>query len=292
MSFKKKTIYNVANLFDVYKNQLDAELEDDFFLGIHECTNFSSPYLDNGVSDNICQRSIKYFSHLKEQVNSDYIDQGCRYFCYWLHDKILKNQKPVDNTINLYKQLLQKYKDYEEAYVFQEYIEHFNNDMLANLIKLIELYGKFNIIKKKITSCDNCDCVQASADLYNHYVDECYTCNDNDFCDELENFKHTYENHMNTENCPEVVPKILPPIKRYNLAPIVSIPFVLTLVVSFVFFILYKFTTVGLRIRSILKTKKSIYNDIDQETNELMYISGKYNVNSKNNEYSLSYQSV
>ncbi|SBT74304.1 PIR protein [Plasmodium ovale] len=230
MSFKKKTIYNVANLFDVYKNQLDEDLEDGVFFGIDECTDFSSPYLDNGVSDNICQRSIKYFSHLKEQVNSDYIDQGCRYFCYWLHNKILKSQKSVDNTLNLYKQLLQKYRDYEETYVFQEYIEHFSNDMLANLIKLIELY--------------------------------------------------------------EVVPKILPPIKRYNLAPIVSIPFVLTLVVSFVFFILYKFTTVGLRIRSILKTKKSIYNDIDQETNELMYISGKYNVNSKNNEYSLSYQSV
>ncbi|SBT84129.1 PIR protein [Plasmodium ovale] len=224
MTFKQKTIYNVANLFDLYKNQLDGKSEDGFFFFvIDECTNFSSPYLDNGVSVQIFQGSIKYFSHLKKQVNSYYIDQGCRYFCYWLHDKILNNQKSVNNTINLYKQLLQKYKDYEETHVFQEYIKHFSNDMLANLIKLIELY--------------------------------------------------------------EVLPKILSPIKRFNVAAIVSIPFVLTLVVSFVFFILYK-------IRSILKIKKCIYNDIDQETNELMYTSGKYNINSKNNEYSLSYQSV
>ncbi|SBT53524.1 PIR Superfamily Protein [Plasmodium ovale wallikeri] len=118
------------------------------------------------------------------------------------------------------------------------------------------------------------------------------TCDDTDFCDELENFKQTYENYLKSVKCPESVPKILPPIKRYNVAAIISIPFSIILVISFFLFIFYKFTPFGFRIRSLLIRKNKLYNDIDQETNELIYSSEKSNINYENKKYSLLYHSV
>lgn len=116
---------------------------------------------------------------------------------------MLKDLKPIDNTINLYKEFLKKYEEYDEYYKFEEYLKHFYSALLEIFLKLIELYGKFNLFIERKSTCSDCDCADASAKLFNNYVDDCYLGNDNDFCDELKNFKNTYENYMRSEDFPE-----------------------------------------------------------------------------------------
>ncbi|SBT56227.1 PIR Superfamily Protein [Plasmodium ovale wallikeri] len=288
----KKTIYNVANSFEIYKREIDNNHSEDGSRIIEDCDKFISPYLHENESANICERAVLYLNSLKANAVSDYIDQGCRYLCIWINNNVIENKKSPINVINLFNEFLRKFEEYDGDYKFKDYLKQFSTDMLENLMKLFELYSKFNINNKEISSCNNCDCVKASADLYNKFADECYAGDDNDFCDELENFKQTYENYMKTSSCPETIPQILPPIKRHNIGATVSIPFAIILVISFFLFILYKFTPFGLHVSSLLNRKKTIYNDLEQDTNEFIFNSKKLDINSENKKYSLSYHSV
>ncbi|SBT57183.1 PIR Superfamily Protein [Plasmodium ovale wallikeri] len=294
MPSQKETIYNVVKSLDTYKNKLSSESQYEDSIGIADCQEFHSSYLDDAVSerDKICNRVIIYLSHLKEG-NLNFRDQGCRYLSYWLYFEVLKEKKSVDNTINLYKEFLKKYEDYDDPYKFEAYLKEFNGDMLQKLIKLIELNEKFKEFQgKSYSTCESEDIAQECVNKYISYVNECYTDNDNDFCDELENFKQIYDSHMKNIRCSNDVPKTLPPIDKFNVASIATISFVIALVITFVLFIFYKFTPFGLRITSQLKRKKKMYDDLDQETKQLPYTYDKSNINSEKHKHSLSYQTV
>ncbi|SBS93131.1 PIR Superfamily Protein [Plasmodium ovale curtisi] len=291
MSPIKKTIYNVANEVDTYRNQLNNDPEE-IFMNMEMCRNFVNPYINKVNADLNCERAIKYLSYLKSFESLDFRDQGFRYMCYWIYYDVLNDKKSFENTLNLYKEFHRKYEEFDD-HKFDEYLKQFSTYMLENLIKLTDLYKMFNAFKGNGgNSCTNHDQVQQCAQKYNTYVDECYSGDDDDFCDELENFKQTYENYMKTSTCPETIPKILPPIKRHNIGATVSIPFAIILVVSFFLFILYKFTPFGLRVSSLLKRKKTMYNDLEKDKNEFVFTSKKADVNSENKKYSLSYHSV
>ncbi|SBT73393.1 PIR protein [Plasmodium ovale] len=256
------------------------------------CQNFDYPYIDKTNSALNCERGIKYLTHLKTYDNLDDRDKGFRYLCYWIYSDVLKDNKSIENVLNIYKEFHKKYEEFE-GYEFDGYLKEFSTDILKNLINLTDLYKIFNSFKDaRDNSCTNEGQVQQCAEKYNIYVDECYAGDDDDFCDELENFKQTYENYMKTSSCPETIPKILPPIKRHNIGATVSIPFAIILVISFFLFILYKFTPFGLHVSSILNRKKTIYNDLEQDTNEFIFNSKKPDINSENKKYSLSYHSV
>ncbi|SBT57876.1 PIR Superfamily Protein [Plasmodium ovale wallikeri] len=293
MSSAKETIYTVASSFRAYKTELEGEYESGFSLDMGECNEFTSDYLNGTESAKTCHLAVKYLLHLKESVNIPYIDKGCKYLFYWIHGKVVKNEKSIENTLKLYNIFRQKYEDYDETIKFDKYLEHFSNDMLDRLIRLFELYVKFSTFERKSTpSCEKCECANECAKLYDSYVDECHKGNDYDFCNELENFKETYENNMKNADCPEGVQKILRPIKTHNIVLIILIPLIFILVKSFVLFILYKFTPFGFRIRTLLNRKKSIYNSLNQETDKLLYTSEKLNKNSENSNFSLSYHSL
>ncbi|SBT01753.1 PIR Superfamily Protein [Plasmodium ovale curtisi] len=273
-------MYNVANEIEVYRDQLNND-HTDSIMNIGVCQDFSNTYIDKANSVLNCERVIKYLNHLKSNENFDYRDKGFRYLCYWIYSDLLKDNKSIEITLNIYEEFHRKYNEFEN-YNFDEYLKQFSIYMLENLIKLSELYKIFNACKsREDNSYTNCDCVKDCAEKYIIYVDDCYSGNDNDFCYELENFKQKYENYMKTAACPASVPKTLHSINRHNIAAIVSTPFVIIL-----------FTPFGLKIHNLLNRKKRIYNNLDPETKELIYTSGKSNIKSKNNEYSLLYQSV
>ncbi|SBS89702.1 PIR Superfamily Protein [Plasmodium ovale curtisi] len=291
MSPVKKTIYNVANEVQTYRNQLIIE-NGDSIMSMDICQNFDNPYIDKKNSALNCERGIKYLTHLKSYDNFDYRDKGFRYLCYWIYSDVLKDNKSIENVLNIYKEFHKKYEEFE-SYKFEGYLKEFSTDILKNLINLTDLYKIFNSFKDIIdNSCTNHDQVRQCAEKYNIYVDECYAGDDDDFCDELENFKEAYDSAMKNVNCPENIPKILPPIKRHNIGATVSIPFAIILVISFFLFIMYKFTPFGLRVSSLLKRKKTMHNDLEQDKNEFVFTSKKPDVNSENKKYSLSYHSV
>ncbi|SBT57338.1 PIR Superfamily Protein [Plasmodium ovale wallikeri] len=224
MAPMKKTMYNVANSVDTYRSQLNDDTESST-MDISVCQNFDSQYIDKANSDLNCERAIKYLSYLKSFEDLNYRDQGFRYLCYWIYSDVLKEKKSFENTLNLYKEFHRKYEEFD-GYKFDEYLNQFSTYMLENLIKLTDLYKMFNAFKSNGgNSCTNHGQVQQCSEKYIIYADECYAGDDTDFCDELENFKQTYENYLKSVKCPESVPKILPPIKRYNVAAIISIPF-------------------------------------------------------------------
>ncbi|SBS91463.1 PIR Superfamily Protein [Plasmodium ovale curtisi] len=289
----KETIYSVVSSYDTYKNVLQSE--DDSYGSFHigNCDVFQSPYLDTNNSAHICQSSINFLSHLKGIGQSPYIEKGCKYLYYWLHARVLVKNKSIENTLTLFNIFLEKYESSEEHYKFDKYLQHFNNPKLDKLIKLFELYDVLKIIKGELgSSYDKCECALECASKYISYLDECYAGNDNEFCDELENFKHAYDDAMKGETCSKDIPMILPPVKRHNIAAFLSIPFAVILVLSFVFFIFYKFTPLGLQIHLILNKKKSVHNYLEDETETLLHSTDKSNIYSQNHKYSIQYQSV
>ncbi|SBT73803.1 Plasmodium vivax Vir protein, putative [Plasmodium ovale] len=288
----KETIYSVVSSYDTYKNVLESEDEGYGSFHLANCDLFRIPHLDTSNSAHICQSSIKFLSYLKGRDQWPYIEKGCKYLYYWIYDKVTNQNKSVENALTIFNEFLKKHEDFEESYKFDKYLRHFNNPMLDKLIRLFELYDGLKIIKRLQSPSDKCECAKNCANKYIPYLDECYAGNDNEFCDELENFKHAYDGAMKGETCSEDIPIILPPVKRHNIAALLSIPFAVILVFSFVFFIFYKFTPLGLQIHTVLNKKKSVHNYLEDETENFLHSTDKFNIYSQNNEYSIQYQSV
>ncbi|GAB69906.1 hypothetical protein PCYB_006550, partial [Plasmodium cynomolgi strain B] len=144
--------------------------------------------------------------------------------------------KNYNVAFNLYTDFLNSYISNNQDNIIQNYKEECEKIILEKSAKVIELYENFNNDSK---IC-KCDCAKKCSDLYIEYVKECNN-NDNDYCRELENFKHKYEEKMKSiETCSNGAHKILPSPIKQDLRVIVIIPIIILTTLSFLLFVLYK----------------------------------------------------
>ncbi|SBT73500.1 PIR protein [Plasmodium ovale] len=290
MASWRNTKYNVVKSYNTYKDKLNFYKANESQVFIGDCDNFNTKYSTYSNYDILetCKTTMRFLNHSEEQNNS-YVDEGCKYLFYWIYTEALKREIHIDTAFNIYEMLLQTYDDENDSYTLQEYIKNINKDMLFNLIKLIGLYENFNKLKEvSKPACKNCDCAKECVKWYTGYVEECHAGYDTDFCDELENFRDLYNEHMLSENDCVGVEKILPSTRRVGLAFAISIPLVTLLMMSFIFFILYKFTSFGSLLDKMVK-KKHIWNDIENDTYKMIHDTGMISHNSENSSYLISY---
>ncbi|GAB69928.1 hypothetical protein PCYB_006770 [Plasmodium cynomolgi strain B] len=195
---------------------------------------------------------------------------------YWLYVDVLNREPSHTDTIELYKDLINQH---DSGSIFQEYKNQFNEKKSENLIKLFTLYKNFNKVEIDTTSNkEKCGCAKECATTYMGYIDLCHNGNDQDFCNELKNFRVRYNNHIKSiENCN--APKELPSFQGSSLAATISIPVSIMSVISFFSFITYK---VASWINHTLMKKKRSFNELLQAS-ENNSNRGPYNI-----AYSLS----
>ncbi|GAB69932.1 hypothetical protein PCYB_006810, partial [Plasmodium cynomolgi strain B] len=81
--------------------------------------------------------------------------------------------------------------------------------------------------------------------LYIDYVKECHNDNDYDFCRELENYKHIYEEKVKYIGKCDGLEIILPSALKHDLRDIIMISMIILTMLPFLLFVLYKVKLFG-----------------------------------------------
>ncbi|SBT57874.1 PIR Superfamily Protein [Plasmodium ovale wallikeri] len=284
-----ETIYSVVRSFSQYKSIIDRLTNDDITPNRGQCANLFNGSLNEYkdlLSSDKCEKGMKFLSFLKENVHSYKIADGCQYIYHWLYTDVLSKNESTHNIFTFYNNLMEAYDEYDVD-TCKNHIEHIKKIIISKLDKLMELYKYFNQISSQIESCS---CAKKCATLYNDYLKICHEENDQDFCNELENFKTSYENRVISLVCDDSLPKTLPSV-RGNSFIVALTSCIVILSISFISFMLYKFTYLGSMLHARI-IKKKIWNYIDKEPHEILYNSNMSNISSENSLYNISYNST
>ncbi|KMZ82925.1 hypothetical protein PVIIG_05671 [Plasmodium vivax India VII] len=159
----------------------------------------------------------------------------------------------------------------ESLYICDEYTEDITSELFSKIQSLIALYKSLTeiLISEKKDACQrNKICVK----LYEDYKDTCDLNTDHHLCNEVENFRRTYNHLMyKTYKCNEF--EYLPSYQKHDVIYSITTSIVALSAISFVSFISYKFTPFGSWIRNRISGGNNLMNKIDKENREAQYAS-------------------
>ncbi|SBT85584.1 PIR protein [Plasmodium malariae] len=230
-----------------------------------------------------CQEIGRYLIEIKDKYYSDRFKR-CKYLKYRINsDNNYKDHRWFD----AYKEV----SSIKENICAQE-LKVIDSNVLAKLTELYNLYenfNNFNIEKDQITM--NCESARKCYEFYNKHYKDCDESNNDDFCEELKNFKEVYEDTMsNVTSCPDV-PQQLPPKKR-DFVILSSLTTAVVLLASFTLFFLYKFTPIKSFLRNRLQKKKiSELREVEEKTIEsIKNTYNEANINYEGSYHNIAYQ--
>ncbi|SBS82458.1 PIR Superfamily Protein [Plasmodium ovale curtisi] len=303
MPLEIQTIYNAAYSNCIYKDKLDYYKNDGELENNVGCSDFTNSYLiTKGNKQNICKAVILFFKDLNEQTyefegttheDTIYRDNGCKYLFYWLYTYELDNTETIENALNMYKDLYTRYNaNHGGLDKLNKCIDEMNVHTSAKLVKLTNLYNALdNFFTKNKMKKEKAECIGNFIDTYNNYVDECRRGNDNDFCNELKNFRKKYNFYIeNVIKC-RGEQYLLQPVESSDIVSTTIIPFSLISMVSLILPILYKFTAFGPWVRHIIGKNRNVWNNMNEEPDQLLNIYEIGDDNSNIRNYNIAYNS-
>ncbi|EDL42600.1 variable surface protein Vir15, truncated, putative, partial [Plasmodium vivax] len=238
----------------------------------------------------ICKKATHYLGEIEKNKNvPQYIEDGCKYFFYWLQVEVLKDETLGSKILMFYQEVLNEYEKTASNEEFPKYLNIINEHDIQNFIDIVDMYKNFYDFKKdkEESGKDKCSYADKCFRLYNKNIEVCKAGSDYDFCYELDNFRNEYNKYMKENIQCEDSLKILPSYRTYDTVVITTIPCVI-IFVACLFFFLYKFSPLGSFFLNRIKKKKRISNNIDYEMQYLSPIS-KGNYNNKNRQYNIAY---
>ncbi|SBT73848.1 PIR protein [Plasmodium ovale] len=301
MPLEIQTIYNAAYSNCIYKDKLDSyqtssELQDNDI-----CLGFTNSHIDNrNNAQKICKAAILFFRDLNEQEqiykntkykDTTYRDNGCKYLFYWLYTYVLNEKVTIENTLNLYKNLYSIYNENHECLnAFDKYINEMNEDTSEKFVRLTKLYNELEkFFEENKTKKEKEPCTNYPFDSYLKYVDECRIGYDNDFCNELKNFRKKYNFFIQKVIKCEGKKDLLPSVEKSDTIGIILTPFSIISLTSLILPLLYKFTPIGPWIRNKIGKNKNIWDNINEETDQLLHNFEMEENNLNNPNYNIAY---
>ncbi|SBS95330.1 PIR Superfamily Protein [Plasmodium ovale curtisi] len=288
------SLYNAAALSNRYKEKLDSYENSTEMNNVAGCNGFHNEYLNAKDNQNkICEAVISFLSHLQKETDPIYRDSGCKYLYYWLYTHVISNQKTIENTLNMYKKLYDIYnQNHGGSDVLTNCINGMNEHTSDKLVKLTNIYNKLDNFYDGITTPipkENCN--SGISELYATYLDECKKGYDDDFCDELKIFRKKHNFIIERVLSCEGKQYLLPPVERFDTVSKTIVPFTLLSVTSFILPVLYKFTALGPWIRHQLGKNRNVWNNMNEEPDQLAYSYEIENDNSSMQDYNIAYNS-
>ncbi|SBS95391.1 PIR Superfamily Protein [Plasmodium ovale curtisi] len=308
MPLEIQTIYNAAYSNCIYKDKLDYYKNDGELENNNGCSDFTkSDLITQGNEQKICKAVILFFKDLNDQKdtykdptnenikyeNTTYKDNGCKYLFYWLYTYALNKKESIKNTLNLYKDLYRLYNEnHNHLNKFSDYINEMNEDTSEKFVRLTNLYNELdNFFTKNEKKKENETCTDYSFHTYLSYVDECRKGYDNDFCNELKNFRKKYNFFIQKVIKCQGKKDLLPPVERIDAVDMTIIPFSFISVTSLILPILYKFTAFGPWLRRLIGKNENILEYINEETNQSLNTYEIQNDISNMPNYNIAYNS-
>ncbi|SBT51585.1 PIR Superfamily Protein [Plasmodium ovale wallikeri] len=272
MPLEIQTIYNAAYSNCIFKNKLDSYKNNGELKNNDSCSDFTNSHLiTKGNKQNICKAVILFFKDLNDQT---YEFEGTKH-----EDTVYR-----DNGCKIYTQ------HHDNLNTLVKYINEMNKHTSDKLVRLTNLYNELDDFFTK-NEKEKPECIGNFIDTYNNYVDECRRGNGNDFCNELKNFRKKYNFYIeNVIKC-RGEQYLLPPVESSDIGNTPIIPFSLIPIVSLILPILYKFTAFGPWIRNIIGKNRNVWNNMNEEPDQLLNIYEIEDDNSNMQNYNIAYNS-
>ncbi|SBT73317.1 hypothetical protein POWCR01_000102800 [Plasmodium ovale] len=267
--------YNVANSYKEYKKQLDSYINPSDSVLMSGCNRHLNQHISNSKygASNTCEIVVRFLSHLKEKNHTFYQEDGCKYLYYWLHVEALDRKVSIENTLNIYKELNEIFNSENDGFnIFDKYLNELNKHTCEKIPKIIHLYKEFNKFEsEQTTQSSEKKCTSSCFELFDSYIHECRESYDYDFCKKLKIFREQYNFFIRRVLECEGEEYILPPVENFDAIRTI-------------------FTAFGPWIRHLVSKKGNIYDNINQETHQLLhpYEMGE---NNNNRDYNIAYSS-
>ncbi|KMZ76797.1 hypothetical protein PVIIG_05398 [Plasmodium vivax India VII] len=255
--------YNTAKTFLTYRTILEGWNSCEAKSESRHCIGFSEEYISqyDDIFTNIhCSKALHYLSTVESITESQRLNNGCKYFLYWLYYEVLKKNLYKHKILKIYQDVLLGYIDSSYNHYFSNYISFFSEKTIDKIIKLSEMYDNFYKFKGDIHHTDNkCDNAKECVRLYNENIKVCEEGDDYDFCYELDNLKESYDTYMKSnESCPNS-PKTLESYRLFNPTVVIITPFSILLVISLSLFFLYKVNFIRFQIYKYYSNIYTVY---------------------------------
>ncbi|SBT72705.1 Plasmodium variant antigen protein Cir/Yir/Bir, putative [Plasmodium ovale] len=250
---------------------------------------------------------------------------------YWLNKEINKIDSDNFCKKSFYQNLRQKNRKYTNLNKLSSRIHDIAEEDLEDMNILYTMYKNYKEINEKIRAGNpkEKDCIelaQKCVEQYKKIKDKC-ELRGVYFCEVLENFKEKYDKiELCKYNFVNWTKNKLPPLvgnndttipdckthvrgetqqltQDYNEKPQntgdnsnidvqnITIGTTATIGVSFIFFILYKFTSIGQFLRSQMNKNERVWENFDEEINHFSHANEYEHFNSENKMYGIAYNS-
>ncbi|SBT56518.1 PIR Superfamily Protein [Plasmodium ovale wallikeri] len=292
MSPDIKTRNDAVSSYSKYKDELSSYSSGDNDIYMFGCDTFTNDLLRNaeGGASKICNLALNFLRHLKERNDSSYQKDGCKYLLYWLYVDVLNKETTIENTLIVYKALNKTFNVHNDGFnMFDNYINQMNKDTYDKVEKITNIYDVFNKYISQVTSeGPGKKCTSDCINLFTSYADECRKLDDKDFCNELILFRKQYNFFIQSVRMCEKEEYLLPPVETFDTVNVIILPFSLIFVTSLILLLLYKFTAFGPWISHLISKKKNIWDNINEETDQILNSYEMVEDNSKRN-YNIAY---
>ncbi|SBS92132.1 PIR Superfamily Protein, partial [Plasmodium ovale curtisi] len=255
------------------------------------------------------QNILDYFSKLKQYLkkynnnNSCKTSNCCRYINYWLNDKARNLDKLNKTHFHFFKEYAEceddnkTFKCTSDIYLLSD--EEFNP--MNELYELYDAYYVYNPFKDKVIV--SCTYANEFTRKHNNLVYKCNYKENNNVCYEIERVRKLFQEDMveTRKVCQNNLENLLPIPDAYatekikvseflrSISPMPVIPSII--VTSLILLFLYKFTPIGSLLLGKMNKSKIMSNNIDEQTQELLYITQE-NSNYRKRSYNISYKSI
>ncbi|SBS95190.1 PIR Superfamily Protein [Plasmodium ovale curtisi] len=249
------------------------------------------------------KKLIQYLDNYNSNDNRE-TSNSCRYINYWLNDKVR----------NLYELNTKDFHFFQEYAACDKHKKTFKCTSGIYLLpehefkcinELYELYDAHYIysgIEKKTPMI--CTYANKFTKKHNNLVYKCNYQENNNICYEIERVRELFEKDMEETRkiCGGKLERLLPIPDAYatekinvseflrSISPMPVFPSII--VTSLILLFLYKFTPIGSLLLGKMNKSKIMFNNLDEQTQELLYNTQEENSNYRKRSYNISYKSI
>ncbi|SCA60340.1 hypothetical protein, conserved [Plasmodium vivax] len=265
----ESTIFNYVSEFSDFKTLVSKNITDSDPGKNGICNDFLRDKLNGYVNDDnsfnkCCANAETYLTDLIEGT-SENVTSFCKFLNYWFYDKL----KSINN-VTYSKDLLDKFFDeMQNVEDCNDSTEEIDEPTYSDLEKLVELYENFYVFEEASSAEDHDRCGKGTkcAQDYKNHESTCRGKGNDRLCNELENFRVLFNNHIKSKNkCQNM--EELPSFQGPSLATTISLP--------------VAYTPLGSWINPKLVKKK-------RPINELLHESGNRENNTNMRQYNIAY---
>ncbi|SBT84400.1 PIR protein [Plasmodium ovale] len=321
---KEKEYYSAVSYFTKYENDFDGATKntDDLYNGVCKIIS-DSLKVDESKFMTPCKKITMYLKYLKDETTTVDTPKKCKYINYRINDEVKKLENTPYGHSELYSKWIAEYRSNPEdmSTICGENMEHLNDIMFKKVQDLYNMYHKYNKYITTSGSSNTTECTEFTAcvNLYYSYQSICTMGDSQDFCNALESFRHYYQSYiasvldkcigthislksfqMWSENGLDRLddgPFVYEdddwnPFGLQYIGTNIFITFSTIILLSFFFFILYKFTPFGYWLRPRIQNRIKIFKKIYEEKIKLRHNIGHEETDSLNKSIGMKYHSV